>query len=208
MRRLFSLAISILLLAAVSAAAQREERKSRDDWQQPARVVQELHLNAGDIVADIGCGRGYFTFRLAEAVGKTGKILGVDIDEKALDALKTRAQREQVGNIEVIHSEPTDTKLAPDSVDAAFICMVMHHVPKEQQQLLLGSVAKAIKPGGYLYVIDIRRDIESPLRWHGEQVRREDLIEKATAEGLVLDADFYCLPYQYFVRFTKPEAQE
>lgn len=204
-RRVLSLTIAVLLLAAASAAAQREGRRDRNEWQQPEQVVQELHLKPGDVVADVGCGRGYFLFPFAEAVGDEGKVLGVDIDQRALDAAGKRAEEQGVKNIEMVHSEPTDTKLKPGSVDVAFICMVLHHVPKEQQQPLLQSVARALKPGGYLYVIDVREGVETPFRWHGEQLPREELIEQATAAGLALDADFYCLQYQYFVRFAAPE---
>ncbi|MFQ5808938.1 MAG: class I SAM-dependent methyltransferase [Armatimonadota bacterium] len=207
-RRLFSLTIGILLVATVSAAAQRQERPSRDEWQQPARVMAELHLKPGDVVADVGCGRGYFLFRFAEAVGDEGKALGVDISESALDAARKRAQEQDVTNVELVLSEPTDTKLQPDSMDVAFICMVLHHVPKDQQQPLLESVAKSLKPGGYLYVIDVKQGVETPFRWHGEQLPREELTEKATAAGLTLNADFYCLQYHYFIRFMKPEPEK
>ncbi|MGD8237258.1 MAG: class I SAM-dependent methyltransferase [Armatimonadota bacterium] len=206
--RLIGLTIAVAVLATVPTAAQRKGKRSRDDWQRPEQVVAELHLQPGAVVADIGCGTGYFTFRLAEAVGEAGKIIGVDIDEKALATLKKRAAERGAGNIELVQSEPTDTKLEPASVDVAFVCMVMHHVPKEQQEPLLGSIAQAVKPGGYLYVIDVRRDIESHLREHGEKITRAELIEKAEAGGLKLDADFYCLPYQYFVRFLRPETEQ
>ncbi|MGD8239407.1 MAG: class I SAM-dependent methyltransferase [Armatimonadota bacterium] len=207
-RRLLSLTIGLLVVAAASAAAQRQERPSRDQWQQPAQVMAELHLRPGNVVADVGCGRGYFLFRFAEAVGDEGKVLGVDISERALDAARERAQEQDVTNVEFVLSEPTDTKLQPDSVDVACICMVLHHVPTDQQQPLLGSVAKSLKPGGYLYVIDVKQGVETPFRWHGEQLPREELTQKATAAGLTLNADFYCLRYQYFIRFMKPEPEE
>ena len=207
-RRLVGLTIAIVVLAIAPALAQQKGGGNRDEWQRPDRVVAELHLQPADVVADIGCGTGYFTFRLARAVGEEGKVIGVDIDKAAIDTLRKRAEKQDVTNIELVRSEPTDTKLAPASVDVAFICMVLHHVPQEQQQPLLQSIAQALKPGGYLYVIDIRRDVDSHLRFHGEQVTREQLIERSTASGLVLDADFYCLPYQYFVRFLKPEPEE
>lgn len=206
-RRLFSLTVVLVFSAAAWTARQGLSAQSRDEWQQPERVVKELHLKPGDVVADVGCGRGYFLFPFAEAVGDEGKVLGVDIDQRALDAAGKRAEEQGVKNIELVHSEPTDTKLKPGSVDVGFICMVLHHVPKEQQQPLLQSVARALKPGGYLYVIDVKKGVETPFRWHGEQLPREELIEKATAPGLALDADFYCLQCQYFVRFAAPEAK-
>ena len=57
------------------------EGPDRDRWQQPERVIESLDLAPGSRVADLGAGSGYFTFRLAEAVGTTGEVLAVDVDE-------------------------------------------------------------------------------------------------------------------------------
>ena len=64
--------VVIGLVCGVSGAAPK--RESRDQWQQPARVMVDLGLKSGMKVADIGCGRGFFTYRLARAVGEKGKV--------------------------------------------------------------------------------------------------------------------------------------
>ena len=84
-RPLILLAAAIALATTVPAGA---ARSSRDQWQQPDRVVADLGLTDGSVVADVGCGRGYFVFRLAKAVGKTGTVYAEDISEKALKGLK------------------------------------------------------------------------------------------------------------------------
>ena len=53
----------------------------RDDWQAPERVVEVLGIEPGDRIADVGAGGGYFTFRLADAVGAQGLVYAVDVDE-------------------------------------------------------------------------------------------------------------------------------
>src|SRR5262245_53792485 len=52
----------------------------RDRWQQPDKVIESLSIADGGRVADLGCGGGYFTFRLARAVGSGGKVYAVDVD--------------------------------------------------------------------------------------------------------------------------------
>ncbi|MDP8957777.1 MAG: hypothetical protein M3N51_00920, partial [Actinomycetota bacterium] len=69
----------------------------RDRWQQPERVVAELGLQPGDRVADLGAGGGYFTFRLARAVGPSGVVYAVDTDRDVPSSLSERAVREGVG---------------------------------------------------------------------------------------------------------------
>ena len=68
----------------------------RDGWQQPERVVRELELAPGAQVADLGAGGGYFTFRLAEAVGPEGRVFAVDVDEEMTGYLQGRVDDEGV----------------------------------------------------------------------------------------------------------------
>lgn len=193
------LALCVLALAAALAHA-----AGRDDWQQPDRVMEDLHLKPGARVADVGCGKGYCTFRIAKAVGEEGKVWAVDIDEKALQAVQARMAKDKVANVETIKSEPTDTKLEPECADAALVCLVLHHVPEQQQPLLL-SIAKSLKPGGLLFVVDFRKTRDSPHHSYEQLVARDEATEKAEAVGLTLDAEWYYLKHQYFLRFRKPE---
>src|SRR5512142_744661 len=55
------------------------EDPARDAWQKPDEVVGALQLREGETVADVGAGSGYFTLRLAKAVGERGRVYAVDI---------------------------------------------------------------------------------------------------------------------------------
>ncbi len=176
----------------------------REEWQQPERVMADLHLEPGITIADVGCGTGYFTFRLAQAVGEEGRVLAVDIDEGALARLREEAERGQVRNVETVRSEPTSTTLADASVDAAFICDVLHEVPAEGRSPLVADVARALRPGGLLYLIDYRKSHEVTCDPYEILIAREDLQRMAEEAGLVLDAEFHYLQYQVFLRFRKP----
>jgi len=191
------------LLLALLPAVPSLAAENRDDWQQPDRVVADLNLGSGAVVADVGAGRGYFTFRLAAAVGEKGKVFATDIDTKALAAVKEQAEKQKVKNVETVPGEPTDTKLAPASADAALLCDVLHHVPEAQRAALVQNVAQAIKPGGTLFIIDWRDKPEVPFD-RGRHIPLDSLVKLATDAGLVLDAEFHYLKYQVFLRFRKP----
>jgi ubiquinone/menaquinone biosynthesis C-methylase UbiE len=195
--------IAFAIVAAVCAAAPCLAAESRESWQQPERVVADLGLKAGASVADVGAGRGYFTFRLAAAVGENGKVYATDIDAKALQAVKDQAAKQNARNVETIVSEPTDTKLAPASVDTAILCDVLHHVDAAQRDALVKNIAGAIRPGGYLFIIDWRDKPEVPFD-RGRHIPQESLVKLATDAGLVLEAEFHYLKYQVFLRFRKP----
>ena len=195
--------VLLVFVLAMCAVAPCLAAESRESWQQPDRVVADLGLRSGASVADVGAGRGYFSFRLAAAVGESGKVYATDIDAKALQAVKDQAAKQNTKNIETVVSEPTDTKLAPASVHAVLLCDVLHHVDAAQREALVKNIAGAIKPGGYLFIIDWRDKPEVPFD-RGRHIPQESLVKLATDAGLVLDAEFHYLKYQVFLRFRKP----
>ena len=195
--------IPLAFVAALCTAAPCLAAESRESWQQPERVVCDLGLKADATVADVGAGRGYFTFRLAAAVGDKGKVYATDIDTKALQAVKDQAAKQNIKNIETVPGDPTDTKLAPASVDTALLCDVLHHVDAPLREALVKNIAAAIKPGGYLFIIDWRDKPEVPFD-RGRHIPQEALVKLATDAGLVLEAEFHYLKHQVFLRFRKP----
>ncbi len=192
---------ALVVSAGLCLAAPKKD--SREQWQQPARVVADLGLKSGMKVADIGCGRGFFTYRLADAVGPKGKVYATEISEKAIKSVADRVKRDKITNINPVISEPTRTKLAANSVDAAVICLVLHHVPKNIRAPLTKDIARAIKPGGYLYILDWR--VKAAVKHDKDRrIPRADLIKLATDAGLVLDAEYHYLVHQVFLRLRKP----
>ncbi len=200
-RRLFGVLVAVGLCASLCMAA-----PSRESWQHRDRVVGDLNLQAGDSIADIGCGSGYFTFHLAKAVGNTGKIYATEISEKALKSVANRVARDKIANVACVQSDPTDTKLKADTLDAAFICNVLHHVPASARAALVKDIAKAIKPGGVFFIVDWR--VDAKIKYDlNRRVPRDDLIKLAKDAGLELDAEFFYLTHQVFLRFAKPAAK-
>ena len=79
--------------------------EDRNDWQEPDRVMSDLGMKPGTRVADIGCGEGYFTLRLARAVGPQELVFAVDINARALAKLKQQADQQLLTNVTVVVSE-------------------------------------------------------------------------------------------------------
>jgi ubiquinone/menaquinone biosynthesis C-methylase UbiE len=128
---------------------------NRDTWQQPEKVIQSLQLRPGAAVADLGSGGGYFTFRLAKAVGPAGKVYAVDIDQDINAALNERAKNEQAENIEVILAQPHDPQLPAAGVDLIFTSNTYHHI--EDRVRYFNNLRKYLRPGGRVAIIDFDR---------------------------------------------------
>ena len=198
-----------LLLAAAfmlaAAAPSMAARGSRDDWQQPGRVVADLGLKDGSVVADVGCGSGYFVFRLARAVGAGGKVYAQEISDRHVRSLKDRIARDKVGNVEAVKGEATRTGLPDAALDAALVVNVYHHVAEKDRPGLTADIARALKPGGYLYLVDWR--VDATIDYDRDcRIPKDDLVKVMAGAGLALDAEFHYLPQQVFLRFRKPPA--
>jgi predicted methyltransferase len=116
------------------------------------RVMDLMHLRPGTVVADIGAGGGWFSVRAARRVAPGGKVIAEDINPKYIDAIRQRAQKEGLTDIEPLLGTPDDPKLAPDSLDAALMLKVYHEIA--HPPAVLANLRAAMKPGGRFAIID------------------------------------------------------
>jgi ubiquinone/menaquinone biosynthesis C-methylase UbiE len=177
------------------------EDPKREEWQKPQEVIEKLELKPGQAVADLGAGSGYFTVRLARAVGPAGKVYAVDIDPEMLTYVERRAKEEKLENIETVLADPHDPKLAPASVDMIFICDTLHHISERGRYYPL--LARALKPGGRLVNVDFQKrplPFGPPLEM---KIAKEAVIEEVKPAGFRLVKEFDFLEYQYFLVFER-----
>jgi predicted methyltransferase len=123
----------------------------RDRWQEPQRVVASLALAPGAKVADLGSGGGYFTFRLADAVGPGGRVYAVDVDQGLLDYVRGRARRGGYAQVETVLAAPDDPRL-PEAVDLVFTCNTYHHL--EDRPAYFRALRGRLRPGGRVAIVE------------------------------------------------------
>ena len=171
----------------------------RDEWQHPEEIIQSLSLKSGDQIADLGSGSGYFTFRLADAVGQSGKVYAVDIDADMNADLKLRVKEKGYDNIEVVLATPNDPGLPENSLDLIFSSNAYHHL--ENRPTYFANVEKYLAPQGRIAIID----------FHGEGWLQQlighytpsDVIHSELQEaGYTLEQEFDFLPKQVFLIFS------
>jgi ubiquinone/menaquinone biosynthesis C-methylase UbiE len=171
----------------------------RDDYQKPHEVITALNLKEGEVIADIGAGSGYFTFRLAHHVGDTGRVYAVDVSPDMIVHLNQRIRDLRATNIVTILSVPDDPLLADASIDRFFICDTWHHIENHARYLAL--MKKMLKPGGQIVMIEFKKaqtPVGPPLEM---RIDRDDLVKEMDTNGFHLEAEHTFLPYQYFLVF-------
>ncbi len=172
----------------------------RDAYQKPHEVVMALELKHGEVVADIGSGSGYFTFRLAQHVGETGRVYAVDVNPDMILHMNRRIRDMKLRNVVAVLSAADDPLLMDGSIDRFFICDTWHHIQNQEHYLAL--MKKMLKPGGQVIMIDFQKK-ESPVGAPMEmRIAREDLIKQMEANGFKVVREDTFLPYQYFLVFT------
>ena len=146
--------VVVLLLLAGCTTLKRcaYEGINRDDWQKPDEVIRALGIKPGDRIADIGSGSGYFTFRLARAVGPTGRVYAVDIDKGLNDYVAKKAGREGFSNIEIILAKPHDANLPRSGVDLIFTSNTYHHLT--DRPAYFGKMSSKLRPNARIAIIE------------------------------------------------------
>ncbi len=178
------------------------EDPQRDVYQKPHEVLTALNIKAGETIADIGAGSGYFTFRLSHFVGPKGKVYAVDVSPDMILYINRRIRDLQLTNVVSVLADPDDPLLPDRAVNRFFFTDSWHHI--ENQAKYLGLMKRMLKPGGEIVVIDFQKK-ELPVGPPMEmRVAREEVIKQMERHGFRLAREHGFLPYQYFLIF-KPQ---
>jgi ubiquinone/menaquinone biosynthesis C-methylase UbiE len=115
-------------------------------------IVAALHLQPGNVVADLGAGSGVFAAALSKAVGDKGTVYEVDIDTKLLDHIKEKARQQGLGNVQTVLGQFGDPMLPSTNVDVAFMHDVLHHI--EDRPGYLKQAARYLAPTGRIAIVE------------------------------------------------------
>lgn len=177
------------------------ERRSRAREEAPDRAVQAMQLTTDAVVADIGAGSGYFTFRMAALV-PAGRVYAVDIQPEMLDIIREQMQRRSLENVIPLQGEPDDPKLPEGTVDAALLVDAYHEFAYPFE--MMRGIVRSLRPGGRVFLLEYRGEDQrldiKPLH----KMTQQQAISEMQAVGLdwVETRDF--LPTQHFMVFEKP----
>lgn len=206
--------VGVLLIAAslVSAGCSRAQNSGpdRDRWQRPDEVMDALGVHPGSVVADVGCGKGYFTLKLAERVGPAGKVYAEDVREDRLADVRGAASKLGLKQVETVRGRPDDPQLPASTLDVVLTVDSYHEWVNDDA--MLDHLYAALKPGGVLGLIDGNtspgksRDDYHHLHRMPESMERGDLIRHGfkflrAQPGFTRPSDG---KQYYFLIFQKP----
>jgi precorrin-6B methylase 2 len=186
---LVALLLSVSMLSGSALAEQdadraREEAR-REAWQNVPKILEALGVVPGAVVADVGAGDGFFTVRLARAVGTNGRVHAVDVSSRVLEKLRARVADERLSNVVVTEGSAWDPRLATGTLDAALIVNSYHEMT--EYRAILTNLRQALKPEGRLVIIEPisakRRDEPRDVQTKQHEIGAEYVQQEAREAG-------------------------
>jgi len=189
--------ISFVMGAGASDWLERDERNLEENTNM---AIANIPLQPNSVVADIGAGTGYYSFRIAEKLPK-GKVFAVDIQDEMIDMLVSKKKELKDTVVAVVKGSEQSPNLPDNSTDLALMVDVYHEL--EYPREMLQALRKALKPSGKILLIEYRgEDPAVPIKpLHKTTVAQLNKEMEANGFRLYYKGDF--LPIQHFLIYEK-----
>lgn len=176
------------------------EREEREEQERTDLAVQLLPLENDAVVADIGAGTGYYTFKISERV-PNGKVLAVDIQPEMLVLLEAKQKELGVKNVETILGKEDSPQLPKGAVDLVLFVDVYHEL--EYPFEMMENIVASLKPKGKVVLLEYRaEDPNVPIK-KLHKMSAMQVIKEMKAVGLSFVENKAQLPWQHFMVFEK-----
>lgn len=170
----------------------------------PERNIEQLGLQHGQRVVDIGAGSGFYALACAKVVGASGAVYAVDVQQDLLSRLKKEAQAAGLQNVETIWGDAEmegGTKLGDASADAVLLTNTLFQA--EDRQAMVREAARLLKKGGRLLVVDWSESAGALSPSKDLLVTEAQIGEWAAASGLSLERTVAAGSHHFGLIFKK-----
>ncbi len=173
------------------------ESKKRKQQQDPEKIIKLLDLRSFDVVADLGCGTGYFSIPISH---KVKKVYSIDIQQEMLDYLLQKIQTQQIPNIELLLSKNANIPLPNETVTILLTVNTLHEFQNKKQ--IIKEIWRTLKPNGKAAIIDFKKENTGSGPPVSIRVSQEQAVKLFQIAGLKTVAT-YDLKSHYMLFFQK-----
>jgi ubiquinone/menaquinone biosynthesis C-methylase UbiE len=146
----------IVLLAISTGVWAQVADDSREKSEKVSDILAALQAEPGKQIADVGAGEGFYSLRIARAVGPSGRVTAVDVSEKSLEKLRVRLKQDNITNVDLVVGAVDDPRLPANTFDAVLIYNAYHEMTTPEP--ILKAIFIALKPGGRLIMSEPLHD--------------------------------------------------
>jgi len=180
-------------------------RSEREAEEAPGAALDTIGLKKGDVVADIGAGVGYFTWRMAERIGPEGRVYANDIQPGMLEQLKKNVASRGLTNVVPVLGAEDDPKLPAGKLDLELLVDVYHEF--SQPQKMLARLREALKPSGRLVLLEYRKEDPSVPIKLAHKMTVQEVRAEIEPEGFRFETSLEMLPRQHILIFRLAPVQ-
>ena len=176
------------------------ERPEREAEENTSRLLENMDIQPGDTIADIGAGSGYHVFKMSK-IASDGLIYAVDIQKEMLMTIDYRIEQGEGNNIETIKGSEKSVNLPDNSLDKVLMVDVYHEFSYPVE--MLASITKALRQNGKLFLIEYRGEDDSVPIKKVHKMSEAQAVKEMEAAGLRLEKNIDNLPWQHCMVFVK-----
>jgi 2-polyprenyl-3-methyl-5-hydroxy-6-metoxy-1,4-benzoquinol methylase len=180
-------------------------RPTREQEEEPLKLLNSLKIKPGQTICDFGCGNGFHSLQLAKRVGPSGRIDAIDIQPEMLELLQERAGPRGLANIKPILATEDKSGLSPDAYDMILMVDVYHELSNPAE--ILAEVRKSLKPDGRLVLVEFREEDESVPILPLHKMSQVQAVKELEANDFKLVDQFDRLPWQHVLHFTRDDSE-
>ncbi len=176
------------------------ERPEREAEENTSVLLENMKIKSGDTIADIGAGSGYHVFKMA-GMASEGHIYAVDIQDEMLATIRQKKETLGLSNIKTIKGSIESSNLPENSIDKVLMVDVYHEFDFPAE--MIGSIKKALRPNGQIYLIEYRgEDASVPIKKLHKMTEKQ-AVQEMKAAGMRLERNIDNLPWQHCMVFVK-----
>jgi ubiquinone/menaquinone biosynthesis C-methylase UbiE len=178
------------------------EREGREAEERPQEVIQAMGLGDGSVVADVGCGSGFYSRRLARAVAPSGRVYAVDIQPEMLELVQSLAAKEKLTNVVPVLGAEDDPRLPRDRLDWILLVDVYHEF--QNPKAMLAGLRAGLGPRGRVALVEYRAEGQTAAHIRPEhRMSVEQVLREWVPAGFRLVERKETLPSQHLFVFEK-----
>lgn len=176
-------------------------------WEKTQEMLDFINIRAGETVADIGCGGGYFSWQFSQAAGDSGMVYATEINRDALGYLEGFIKQSGVRNIKTLVAKMNDACLPENSFDTVFMCSMYHAVYITDIEFVkdefIASLHKALKKDGRLVIVDNNITENGVPSYYGPGIMPELIIAQLHYYGFRLVKSLSLIPQRFVLVFEQ-----
>jgi len=178
--------------------------KSSFDLIDTEKAFAIMDVKPNSSVLDLACGIGKYSIEIAHGIGEKGSVYAVDLWQEGLEALDLEIDQRSIKNIKTILADIRQKlPLEEDSVDSCLMATILHDLSKSEQKSTVQEVARVVKSGGMLNIIEFKKIDKGPGPPLNIRMAEEDIEALVTQFGFTKVEGSEVGRFNYLVKYKK-----